>query len=276
MQFGVGTALQLQQVAHTGLQHRRRVGFGNEVRRAEVECTCLVAGIGEPRDEGDRDVPELRVRLERAADVETVQPRHVRVEQDEVGEHVPGHPKGFFPRLGEIQLAHLAQCVAQDVDRCRVIVHDQDPRCLLQRWWARGEPLQTPVAPQIFDQGLAAQLRPHSGGELRRQQRLAHEIRCTFLQCGHLQCRGVVAGDEDDRHVGQRRVGLEGLADAQARQAWHFSIHEDEVGPGFARESKGHLARRREALVGIVRQHPPRDLDGCRIVVHEKQTGLLR
>jgi hypothetical protein len=60
-------------------------GLGHIVRRAELQAADLLLGLIERRQEDDRHLGGLGVTLQLGADLEAVAPRHVDVQEDQLG-----------------------------------------------------------------------------------------------------------------------------------------------------------------------------------------------
>ncbi len=197
----------------------------------------------------------------------------MRIQQDEIRDDAPGEGQRFLAALGEMEVAHGRQRVAQDVDGGRVVVDDQDAR-RQRAWRSLGIVRHGAAALQVLDQQLRPQVCMDPGRQLGGDQRLGHEIGGALAQGDHLQRRRVVTRREDDRHVRQGRIRFQFFEDVEARHARHLDVHEDEIRRRLARQPEGHLTRRGEPLIAELRQHAAHDLDGRRVVVDQQQADF--
>ncbi len=275
MQLRVSASLQVEQVAHARLQDGAGVGLGDEVRRTEVERAHLVARVREPRHEGDRHVPECQLGLQGSADVEAVDPRHVRIEQDQIRNDAASQLQRLFAALGEGKVAHGRQRVAQDMDRRRVVIDDQDARRLRARRSGGGARCER-IALQFLDHRLRTQVRPNPRGQLHGDEWLGDEIGRALAQRGHFQGRRVMARGKDDRNARQYGIRLHRLEHVEPGHARHVDVHQDEIRGRLARKPKSRFARGGKSLVGVLRQHPAHHLNRRRVVIDDQETYLMR
>ena len=83
----------------------------------------------------------------------------------------------------------------------------------------------------------------------RRADRLGDEVDGADGEAGDLEAGVAVSGDEDDRDVGQRRVGFQGLANLEAAHVGRLGIEQDEVGRLSTHPRQRHFALSGEAQI---------------------------
>ncbi len=103
-------------------------GLGNIVHRSQLQALHLVGGLVQGRQENDRDRARGGVRLEPAAHLEAVDPRHHDVQKNQFRLGFSGDGERRFPVLGDQQLAAdaLFEQLKEHLQVGRVVVHQEN------------------------------------------------------------------------------------------------------------------------------------------------------
>ena len=159
----------------------------------------LSLGLGQRRQEDDGGVASARVLLQARARLEAVHLRHHDVQHDEVGDDTLGDRQRVLAALGDEQpIAVPVERLVQDLEVRRIVVHQQDLRCVC----LSGLTLLTVLAPSRM-------LRSRAGRRHQQHERIGQLAEAVEVEVHHQAVDAL-----PDRRPPRRRPAISSRASA--------------------------------------------------------------